>query len=132
MDYTPSKLLNGETETLRQQTFTRWLSRDLSQAAVDFGRNLGRLPIYAECSPTHQTRFLFWSPPQDARMEVRSCRTKDQFDKLDGVNRERNMPLLSLHINDGGIHSAVWISTNHLDTARSFLKTHGITSAEKA
>ena len=60
MAYTASKLLTGDLELLRQHSFTRWMSRDLTQAAVDFCRNLGLVPAYAECSPDHLTRYLFW------------------------------------------------------------------------
>jgi hypothetical protein len=127
--YKRSKLLNGETETLREHSFTRWMSRDLTQATADFCRNVGLIPVYSESSPDHLTRYLFWKPPQGALIEVRSGRTKDQFEEFDRVNRERSMQLLSLHINGSDIYSAVWVSTDHLKAARNFLKTYGITPA---
>ena len=69
---TPSKLLIGDVAVLREHTLTRWMSRDLTQAAVDFCRNLGLVPAYSECSAEHLTRYLFWQPPQGALFEVRS------------------------------------------------------------
>jgi hypothetical protein len=130
-NYTQSKLLNGKTEALREQGFTRWMPRDLTQAAVEFCRYIGLLPVYSECSSEHLTRYLFWQPPQGAMVEVRSGRTRDQFEEFDRVNRTRNMQLLSLHINESNIYSAVWFSTNHLKTAKTFLKTYGITPARR-
>jgi hypothetical protein len=129
--YVASKLLTGETELLRKHSFTRWLSPDLTQAAVDFCRNLGLYPAYAECSPEHLTRYLFWRLPQDARVEVRSGRSKEKFEEFDLANRGRKMPLLSLHINESDIHSAVWISADHFATAKAILAAHGITCAER-
>jgi hypothetical protein len=129
--YVASKLLNDETEILRKHSFTRWMSPDLTQAAVDFCRNLGLYPIYTECSPEHLTRYLFWRLPQDARIEVRSGRSKEKFEELDHANQTRNMPLISLHINERDIYSAVWISADHFATAKAVLAAHGITCAER-
>jgi hypothetical protein len=129
--YVPSKLLPGEVELVRQHSFTRWMSRDLRQAAVDFCRNLGLVPAYSECSPEHLTRYLFWRLPEGALIEARSGRSKDQFEQLDSVNRDRNFTLLSLHINESEVYSAVWISADHFATARAFLAAHGITPAER-
>ena len=128
--YTPSKLLAGDGELLRQHSFTRWMSRDLMQAAVDFCRNLGLLPIYCERSPDHLTRYIFWKPPQGALVEVRSGRTKDKFEEFNAVNRDKGWRLLSLHINESDVYSAVWISPDHFETAKAFLMAHGITTAE--
>jgi hypothetical protein len=129
--YVTSKLLTGEVEVLRQHSLTRWMSRDLMQAAGDFCRNLGLVPVYCECSPDHLTRYLFWRLPQGAQFEVRSGRTKDAFEEFDRMNRERNFRLLSLHINESDVYSAVWISSDHFETAKSFLAAHGITPAER-
>ncbi len=129
--YVPSKLLPGPMEPLRQQSFTRWMSCDLRQAAVDFCRNIGLLPVYTECSPDHQTRYLFWKPPQGACLEVRSGRIKEKFEELDRVNRARDWRLLSLHINESDVYSAVWIAPDHFETAKAFLAAHGITGAER-
>ena len=129
--YTPSRLLTGATEMLRQHSVTRWMSKDLTQAAGDFCRNLGLMPIYCECSPDHLTRYLFWRLPQGAQIEVRSARTKEQFEQYDRAARARNWPLLSLHINESDIYSAVWISLDHFETAKAFLAAHGITCAER-
>jgi len=128
--YTPSKLLTGNDELLRQHSFTRWMSRDLTQAAVDFCGNLGLVPIYTECSPDHLTRYIFWKPPQGALVEVRSGRTKDKFEEFDAVNRDKCWRLVSLHINESDVYSAVWISPDHFETAKAFLAAHGITTAE--
>jgi hypothetical protein len=129
--YTTSKLLTGDIELLRQHSLTRWMSRDLMQAAADFCRNLGLVPAYCECSPDHLTRYLFWRLPQGALIEVRSGRTKEKFEEFDRVNRDRNLRLLSLHINESDVYSAVWISSGHYETAKAFLHCHGITPAER-
>jgi hypothetical protein len=131
VSYTPSKLLPGETELLRQHSFTRWLSRDLMQAAADFNRNLGLLPIYCETSPDHLTRYLFWKIPQGAITEIRSHRTREQFEEFDRVNQTRNLKLVSLHLNESDIYSAVWLAADHYATAKTFLAAHGITVAER-
>jgi hypothetical protein len=128
--YTPSKLLTGDVELLRQHSFTRWMSRDLMQAAVDFCRNLGLVPIYSECSPDHLTRYLFWKTPQGALAEVRSGRTKDKFEEFHAANQDKHWKLLSLHVNESDVYSAVWISPDHFETARAFLAAHGISTAE--
>ena len=115
---------------MRQQTLTRWLSRDLSQAAVDFCRNLGLIPIYSESSPEQLTRYLFWQLPPGALIEVRSGRTKDKFEELDNTKRDPQWRLLSLHISDAGRYSAVWISKDHYEPAKFYLAAHGIIPAE--
>jgi len=129
--YIPSKLLPGDGELLRKHTLTRWLSRDLSQAGVDFCRNLGLVPVYSECSPEHLTRYLFWRPPTGALIEVRSGRTKAKFEEFDQVNRDKNWRLLSLHINESDVYSAVWISSDHFETAKAYLAAHGISTATR-
>jgi hypothetical protein len=129
--YISSKLLTGDSELLRQHSLTRWMSRDLMQAAADFCRYLGLVPAYCETSPDHLTRYLFWKRPQDAVIEVRSGRTKDLFEELDRANREKNRRLLSLHVNESDVYSAVWISSDHFETGKAFLAAHGITPAER-
>ena len=129
--YLPSKILSDAGEMLRQLTFTRWMSRDLTQAAADFCRNLGVAPCYSEYSPDHLTRYLFWRAPQGAGVEARSGRTKEVFEQIDAVNQEKNWRLLSLHVNENEIYSAVWISSDHFETAKAFLLAHGITPAER-
>jgi hypothetical protein len=129
--YLPSKLIAGQPEILRRHSLTRWLSRDLMQAAVDFCRNLGLFPIYCECSPDHLTRYLFWRLPQGAALEVRSGRAMDQFLELDKTNRENKRQLLSLHINEHNLYSAVWISSDHFEIACTVLEAHGITPVEQ-
>ncbi len=131
VSYTPSRLLTGDTETLRQHSFTRWMSRDLMQAAADFNRNLGLVPAYCETSPDHLTRYLFWKLPQGAMIEIRSGRARDKFEELDHASHERKCKLLSLHINESDIYSAVWISADFYELAKTFLAAHGITCAER-
>ena len=129
--YTPSRLLSGDAEELRQSSFTRWMSRDLTQAAADFCRNIGLYPAYCECSKEHLTRYLFWRPPSGAAVEVRSGRAKDKFEEFDRVNRDRNWRLVSLHVNDSSVYSAVWISVEQFSAAKAFLAALGITPAER-
>jgi len=129
--YTPSRLLPGETELLRQHSFTRWMSRDLLQAAGDFLKNLRLLAIYAECSPDGGHRYLLWHPPEGCFFEIRSGRTLEQFEEYDRANIARGWPLLSLHINERDIHSAVWVSANHIETAQKVLAAYGITPASR-
>lgn len=128
--YTPSKLLTGDGSVLRQHTLTRWMSPDLTQAAVDFCRNLGLVPVYTECSPEHLTRYLFWQPPPGALFEVRSGRTQDKFREIDSTKRDQPWRLLSLHISSADLYSAVWITSEHYEIARVFLAAHGITAAD--
>ena len=127
----PSKILAGNAEVLRQHSFTRWMSRDLMQATVDFCRNIGLYPIYCEASPDHLARCLFWRLPQGAITEVRSWRTKDKFMELDLAGIEHNRKLLSLHVNESDVYSAVWMSSDHYETAKTILDAYGITCAER-
>lgn len=130
--YVPSLLLGGAPGTLREQALTRWMSPDLTQAAVDFCRNLGLVPAYSECSAEHGTRYLFWRPPQGALIEVRSGRTKTKFEEMDNTKRDQPWRLLSLHTSDTALYSAVWITADHFEAASAFLAAHGITVAKIA
>lgn len=107
------------------------MSADLRQAAIDFCRNMGLVPIYCDCSPDHLTRYIFWRPPPQAVIEVRSGRSKEKFEEHDRANQERNWPLLSLHINETDVYSAVWVSAPYFATAKAVLLAHGITVAER-
>jgi hypothetical protein len=129
--YTPSKLLPGEVEQLRQHAYTRWMSRDLLQPASDFLKNIGLLAIYAECSSENMHRYLCWHPPKGSAFEVRSGRTREQFEQFDLGNIARGWPLLTLHINEADVHSAVWISADHYETAKKILTSYGITPASR-
>jgi hypothetical protein len=129
--YIASKTIPGDTEFFREHAFTRWMSRDLLQAASDFCRNIGLYSIYSECSPDCLTRYLFWRMPQGALIEARSGRTEAQFREIDKVNIQRGLDLLSLHINESDIYSAVWISSSHLKTATAMLAIYGITTAQR-
>lgn len=117
---------------MRQHSFTRWMTRDLLQAATDFCKNIGLVPIYAECSPNHLTRYLFWKPPQGPRRyEIRSGRTEAQFREFDAAHTSRGWPLLSLHINESDLYSAVWIAPEHYSAATTMLSFYGITPAQR-
>jgi hypothetical protein len=130
--YVPSRLLTGETELLRRHSFTRWMSRDLLQPASEFLRNLRLLALYAECSSEGLHRYLCWHPPEGCAFEVRSGRTLEQFEQFDRANQERGWPLLSLHLNECDLYSAVWISAAHYEIARKLLGAYGITPASRA
>ena len=65
-------------------------------------------------------------------IEVRSGRTKDRFEAVDAVNHEKRWRLLSLHVNESDVYSAVWIPADHFETAKAFLTAHGITTPERS
>ena len=127
--YIPSSSLAGELESVRERAFTRWMSRDLRQGAADFCKNIGLSSIYSEVSPEGTTRYLFWHPPAGAVVEVRSGRAFEQFKAFDNANTSRGMALLSLHVNEKALYSAVWINTDQLDAGKSTLAHFGITPA---
>jgi hypothetical protein len=129
--YIPSQTLLGDTELIRERSFTRWMSRDLLQAASDFCKNIGLSAIYCEVSPQGTTRYLFWQPPEGTRREVRSGRTLEQFMKLDEANILRGWPLLSLHVRENAVYSGVWISPDHYEEGTAVLAFYGITPAER-
>jgi Glyoxalase superfamily protein len=125
----PSLLLGGEFESARQSAFTRWMSQELMQAAVDFSRNMGLLPLYAETSDLG-TRYLFLHSPIGTLCEVRSARPKDVFLEFDRKNRAQGRRLVSLHVNSDEKYSAVWLSHEHYATAVQHLSRFGIAPAE--
>jgi hypothetical protein len=129
--YKPSELLPGEGEFLRERSFTRWMSRDLLQTASDFLKNIGLLALYAETSPDDKHRYLCWHPPEGWGSEIRSGRTREQFLEFDRTNQARGWPLLSLHINERQIYSAIWISPQHYELAKHVLAHHGIKPAAR-
>lgn len=129
ISYQPSRLSPDE-HFLRERSFTRWMSLDLLQAANDFGKNIGQLPIYIEHGTDQRVRFLPWHPPENSGYEIRSGREKMKFEAFDRVNRERNWLLLSLHINEQQIYSAVWITSEHYDIAVQVLGAYGISPAK--
>ena len=128
--YTPSKLLSGEGELLRERSFTKWLSPDLHQAAANFLINLGLAAIYAECAPDNSRRNILWHPPERT-FEFRSGRSLESFVILDNANIERGWPLLTLHISESKRSSAVWVSPTQYDVAKQVLARYGITPAER-
>lgn len=101
------------------------------QAATDFCKNIGLIAIYAESSSQGLTRYLFWRPSPRTRFEVRSGRAKEQFEAFDRANSEHGNRLLSLHVSEQGLYSAVWISSEHFEEGRTFLAAFGITPPEK-
>ena len=127
----PSKLLNGEAYVIREHSFTRWVSRDLLQATTDFCKNIGLSAIYAECNPQGLGRYLLWHPPEIGSSEIRSGRTKEQFEKIDQENQKRGWSLLTLHISENQIYSAVWVSSDRLEVGKKLLSVYGITLAER-
>ena len=129
--YEPSEVLPCDTERIRRHSFTRWMSRDLLQATTDFCKNIGLLAIYSECSPGLLTRYLFWKPPERTLVEIRSGRKEAQFRELDQANIEKGKQLLSLHVTENGIYSAVWISPDQYEIAVAILAVHGITPAQR-
>lgn len=129
--YTCSALENQQA-LLREHNLTRWMSRDLMQAAVDFSKSMGMIPLYAETSREHLTRYLFLRPPSGSLLEVRTGRNRERFEEFDRVNRERNRLLLTLHINEDSVYSAVWISNEHHESASQLLKLYGISTAQSS
>jgi hypothetical protein len=125
----PSRLLDGDLAAARQSAFTHWMKPELRQAAVDFSRTIGLVPIFAETS-RDGTRYLFWHLPNGAKCEVRSGRSKEQFLEFDRASREQGRRLVSLHTSVDSLYSAVWISVEHHALAAEFLKRFGITVAE--
>jgi hypothetical protein len=128
-EYRPSRLIDGDFEAARQGAFTSWMAPGLMQAAVDFSRNIGLLPIYAETS-SQGTRYLFWHSPAGTLCEVRSGRAKKDFMEFDYKNRDKGRRLISLHVGSDQRYSAVWISAEHHASAVQFLSRFGISPPE--
>ena len=133
--YIPSKILAGNTEILRQHSFTRWMSRDLMQATVDYCKNIGLYPLYCEASPDHLARCLFWRLPQGAITEVRSWRTKRQrfMEHTIKQARRNNRKLIisSCERRDDVYFCPVWVSSDYCETAKNLFTAYGITCAER-
>jgi hypothetical protein len=125
---TPSQLKNGEFEIARERAVTRWLSRELRQAAVEFSRKLGLVPIYAETS-AQGTRYLFWHLPPGAMCEVRSGRTEKVFLEFHRKNLSQGRELVSLQVSADRAYSAVWLSSAHRAAATDCLQRFGIAAA---
>ena len=89
------------------------------------------MAIYAECSPDGLARYLFWRLPQEARIEIRSGSTEAQFRVFDQANVEKGWPLLSLHVSENDLYSAVWISPESFEAATAMLAFYGITPAQR-
>jgi len=129
--YTPTRILPGDTGLLREHSFTAWLPLEHLQAAGDFGLTIGLLPLYAEHLDRDTGRYLFWSPPAQMEFEVRSGRTESEFRGYDEANATKGLPLLSLHVLADGIYSAVWVSSDHIETADAVLHHYGLTRAQR-
>lgn len=125
-----SKLLDGDAALLREHAFTHWMSRDLTQAATDFLKNIGLLVIYAETAKDGRTRYLLWQAPEGWGCEVRSGRTPEQILPFHEANAKRGWPLLTLQVNEVGIYSAVWLAPNHRELAIKVLAGYGVLPAE--
>jgi hypothetical protein len=106
------------------------MSRDLLQAATDFCKNIGQVALYCESSK-EGARYLFWHLPAGALCEVRSGRAKEKFLDFDRANQERDWRLLSLHVSEDELYSAVWISNDHYEAGVTFLRHFGISAAER-
>jgi hypothetical protein len=63
--------------------------------------------------------------------EVHSGCTPAQFEEFDRGYLERGWLLLSLHISEGDLYSAVWITQEHVKIAGRFLASYGITPASQ-
>jgi hypothetical protein len=132
MKYTPSVLSSGDDAALlREHAFTAWMSRDLMQAAIDFLKNISLLPLYAETNAEGLTRYLCWRAPKDWGCEIRSGRSLEQFTKFDQGNVTRGWSLLTLHVSEEGIYSAVWLAPNHVELARKVMASYGIKPANR-
>jgi hypothetical protein len=129
--YIPSRLLTEEVYVARQQSFSRWMPHAFTQPASGFFRKTGLYPVYCEYSNEGHRRYLFWRLPKGAAIEVRSGRVKEKFMEFDRVNQGRDWRLLSLHVNENGIYSAVWVSSEHLGLAKAFLAAFGVVPAER-
>ena len=130
--YVPSRLLDGDAGLLREHALDALDVADLLQATTDFAKNIGLIVIYAETDKEGRGRYLFWHAPEGWGCEIRSGRTLEQFEEFDHRNAERGWPLLTLHVNEAGIHSAVWLAPNHRQLAITVLAGYGITPAEKS
>ncbi len=62
---------------------------------------------------------------------MRSGRARDKFEEFDRENREKNCRLLSLHVNESELYSAVWLSSDHYEIGKAVLLAHGITVPER-
>jgi len=125
--------LDPEKDSLRERSFTRWMSRDLKQATVAFCKNICFIPIYAQTREDGMGRYLFWHPPQGTAFEVRSGYSKENFEELLQKAECAGMPLLNLHISRGKeeLYSAVWVSVGSATSAIEYLSTYGITPPHK-
>lgn len=125
--------LSADGDFARENAFTCWMSRDLMQASVDFSKNMGLVPIYAQSHENGTGRYLFWHRPPQTALQVRSHRTRDDFLKLDEKSQEIGWSLLSLHIRHEKeeIYSAVWIAPGRLEHAVQVLALYGIGQAKR-
>ena len=130
--YTSSQPLTLESAAFRERCFTSWLPLEGLQAAIDFNLTLGLLPIYVEHRDSKTGRYLFWHPPDGMEFEVRSGRSENLFREFDEKASDRGVALLSLHINEDRLYSAVWVAEEHLDSATTSLNGFGLSRATRS
>lgn len=125
--------LDPEKSSLRERSFTNWMSRDLSQSTVEFCRSIGLIPVYAEAREDGKFRYLFWNPPQGTAFQIKSGNNETTFRELHQKADQAGLILLTLHISDGEnrLYSAVWISPDSQNVACDFLSIYGISATEK-
>lgn len=131
-NYTSSQPLTPESAEFRERCFTSWLPLEALQAAIDFNLALGLLPIYVEHRDSETGRYLFWHPPDGMEFEVRSGRAEDVFRECDEMASDRGLALLSLHISEDRLYSAVWVAEEHLDSATTSLRGFGLSRASRS
>ncbi|MEM1294434.1 MAG: hypothetical protein AAGH89_03650 [Verrucomicrobiota bacterium] len=130
--YQASDLEGGNFEVLRLRLFTRWRDAKALQDHTDWMSSQGMVAIYCEFNPDHGFREIYWSPPTGSGFEVRSGRTPQEFRQFADQNQERGWPLLTLHRSADGYLSAVWVTSDALDSARQLLSALGIGLASQS
>lgn len=127
--YHPTRPIPGGHERLRELTFTAWLSPDLHQAAIEFQRHLGLLPLYLECDAALRRRALYCHWPAGSKITAHSGRSETQFLAFDQMYREKGFRLLSLQICEDKLYSAVWVDAPLWEQGVEFLGLYGLSAA---
>jgi hypothetical protein len=127
--YVFSRLEQGDTAVARECAFTRWMSKDLLQVAIDFYKNIGHVPVYCESSK-QGTRCILWRMPAGAGCDIRFGCTQDKFFDFNCANEKRDLRLLSLYMSEDELYSAVWVSLRQYDFAVAYLQLFGISPAQ--
>ena len=123
--YHPSELTE-EKRFIRKASFTRWLALDFHQAAVDFQRSIGLMPLYLETDPDNRRRAIFICYPRESHVAARSGRKEEQFLTYDAQYRQQHMSCLTLHVSVEGLYSAVWCSDDQRSAILPILENYGI------